>query len=100
MVIILATLLSFNGCALFQPAPIVPVKISLPARPELELCAAKPDVSGTVELINGQKVVIVPLQDAIALSNWSNSVVACELSNQLRLLGHIEKLENRIRGIQ
>ena len=84
--------LSFSGCSLIWPARVL---VEIPPRPALEVCADKPDVEGEVR--DGS--VILALDDAVRLRDWINAYTICARSNEARLSGHIEKLENRLKAL-
>jgi hypothetical protein len=58
-------------------------------------CLPKPDVEGRVEGEN----VIINKRDAEVLKEWIARYQACQESNVARLLGHVEKLENRLKAV-
>ena len=81
-----------SSCSLVLPKRIA---VELPPRPALEACPAKPQVSG---LVVGGKVEL-EMQDALALHEWMQEYPICMQSNAVRLEGHIEKLENRLKAV-
>lgn len=89
--LLLATFLSFNGCALFTSK----IKVEIPPRPDYEECEDKPDIRGKVQ----DNTVILALPDAVRLREWVNGYIVCTESNAARADGHIEKLENRLKAI-
>jgi len=98
---LLATIfLSFSlaGCSALSVNPGMPTGI--PPRPALAQCPAYPDVRGKVVDVEGVgKHVMLTLEDAKRLSAWIHAYLVCSQENQAELLGHLEKLENRIRAL-
>jgi len=90
--------LSLAGCSILSPYVSVPVGI--PPRPALLACPEFPDVRGKVVDVEGQgKHVMLTLEDARRLSAWMRAYLVCSQENQAELLGHLEKLENRIKAL-
>lgn len=66
----------------------------IPARPHLEACPEMPHPTGDVR----GDTVIIALKDAQALRTWAYEYPVCAETHQALLLGHVEKLENRLRA--
>jgi len=71
------------------------VAIDIPPRPTLEVCPPQPVVQGMVK--DGTVTLLVA--DATKLRDWIRAYIVCTQSNQTRALGHIEKLENRLKAL-
>jgi len=71
------------------------VAVDIPPRPVLAVCPPKPVVKGSIK--NGE--VVLPMESAIKLRDWIVAYTVCAESNQARALGHIEKLENRLKAV-
>jgi len=76
------------------------VPVPLPPRPDLAECPRVPKIQGHVVDVEGKgNHLMMSLADAIALRDWIYEALACDASNMVELMGHIEKLENRIKAI-
>ena len=84
---------SGSSCSLLTTTPKVVVDI--PTRPVLVACPAKPVIEG--DIINGK--VVMSMEDAKALSDWTRQIVQCQQDHEIILNGHIEKLENRLKAL-
>lgn len=70
-------------------------------RPTLVVCPEFPVVEGYItELEQVGPAVVLPLIEAEKLRTWIHSYKVCAESNQVDLLGHIEKLENRLGALR
>jgi hypothetical protein len=76
-----------------QPSPYV--VIYLPEAPALEVCPQKVIVEGDVA---GDRISL-SLTDAQKLRDWINKYIVCSESNQVKLKGYAEKLENRLKAV-
>lgn len=92
MLLLLAAILLSSSCSLIFPQKI---NVILPPRPSFEACPAKPDVEG--KIVNGK--VEMELSAAMTLRSWISDYQVCEESNHAKALGHIEKLENRLKAV-
>lgn len=90
--LLMGMFLSFSACSLVFPAKVA---IDIPPRPMLEACPPKPAVQGIFK--DGS--VVIPLADAKRLRDWISAYTVCAESNEARALGHIEKLENRLKAV-
>jgi hypothetical protein len=92
--IFLAAPISFAfSCSLLNAPP--QVVISIPQRPVLGDCPAKPVIEGNI--INGK--VVLEMTDAQQLSDWTRQIVKCQRDHEIILNGHIDKLENRLKAL-
>jgi hypothetical protein len=67
----------------------------LPEAPTVESCPPKVVVEGDVV---GDKISL-SLTDAQKLRDWINKYIICSESNQVKLKGYAEKLENRLKAV-
>ena len=85
----------FSGCTIIGIPVSVPIDI--PARPVLVVCPELPVIEGYVTELEGiGPSVVLPLAEAENLRAFIHTYMECSAINQVELLGHIEKLENRI----
>ena len=75
----------------------VPVAVEIPARPALEACPEKPDLTGKV---TDHNTVEVTFDTALRIREYISALQACQRANEVKLSGHIEKLENRLRALR
>jgi len=71
------------------------VPLEIPARPAVEVCAPKPLMEA--DLVEGK--VVLSLEVATRLRDWIEAYQICTKSNEAKLSGHIEKLENRLKAV-
>lgn len=101
LVVFLLAATLFSGCQGLWFTPTSPiVKIDIPARPTLSVCESKPDIFGTVVQTPAGLAVQVPMDEAKKIRDWMGSVETCYQVREVHLLGHVEKLENRLRVFQ
>ena len=85
-----------GGCALRNPLVTIPIEI--PARPTLQVCPELPDIKGRIVDLEDTKTLLLTLEDAFRLRDFIHTYMTCAESNEVELLGHIEKLENRLKA--
>lgn len=74
--------------------------VPLPARPVLSECPQNPHVKADIVDVEGKgKYAMLSLVDAIALRDFIYAALSCDAGNMVELMGHIEKLENRIKAL-
>lgn len=95
---ILLTLLLISSCT--TRSVIARVPVPLPARPVLAECPQKPTIDAKIVDVEGKgKYAMMTLADALALRDYIYGTLACDASNMIELMGHIEKLENRLKAL-
>lgn len=88
------------SCATTQDIPVVAkVRVEIPARPELPACPEVPHPVGRVVQTDAGMGVLLPLNNAQAIAAYLRDAPACQQIRELELLGHVEKLENRLKAV-
>src|SRR3990167_6728972 len=100
LIISLAIASSSEGCARFGWLLGRSVPVDIPDRPKLAQCPAKPETEGVIEKVNGNLMVVMPLEAAKKLQTWTRLYPICAATNLIILEGHIEKLENRLKALR
>ena len=76
------------------------MKVPLPSRPALSECPQKPAIDAKVVDVEGKgKYVMLSMADALKLRDYIYEFLVCAASNMVELMGHIEKLENRLKAL-
>ena len=96
----LAIVSSSEGCARLGWLLGKSIPVDIPDRPKLAQCPVKPEIEGTVERVNGNLVVVMPLESAKTLQAWTRIYPVCMTTNVVILDGHVEKLENRLKALR
>ena|SRR3990167_4035407 len=91
--------LLLSGCAAIGIPVSVPIDI--PVRPVLAVCTERPVIEASIIEIEGiGPAVVLTLKDAVMLRTFIHTYMVCSEINQVELLGHIEKLENRLKVLK
>src|SRR3990167_600997 len=96
--LLIATLSVFvSSCATIGIPLAAPIDI--PARPVLAVCPELPVIEGILIEQGGETAILLPLVEAEKLRTFIHTFIECSVINQIELLGHIEKLENRLKAL-